>query len=692
MNVNLLLENSKRSDMCGYNLAVNGYKERSGDCEKIDFAMKGTPFLGHELSDENLLCYTFFEDEKKLCFNIVRHRWTPAWIKTHYRSFPNGAYKKDGLITVKEEKCITQDDVFVSYLTIFNDSREEKNITLKIDTFMNKEKNGYKLISQPVAGAVGKLSEINCYAFLASDRGVADTFNFVIKANSCVEIRIVLAFSKKSENESQSNAEKVLLENDIFKTNENDFNKWFSKNVPELVTDNMDLKKIYYYRYYLIKRNTHNPSEFIDSHPIKGECLYESPSGGWYNCPVGLSVPVIIEETRWLKKNNATNNTIINWAEIKPLKINTFAYQGYIQYTPMAIWNYLKVNPDKKMISDVFDKCVEFTYRELDDADKYGFLPTKGSWITGAEYQPAFYQYTEEKWNWWEDSEGVGQGLAKELRKVYRVDLLCFNIVNLKACVNMANVLGKTEISEKLKNKEKTLTDTLRKHFWNDKKKAFCDIDYLTDKQCDKAVGYDCFEPFWENIVKKDYDCVFEHIDTIFNTEFLIPTVEKDCPMYWFDNEITGPANASLSEPHEYGCCWNGPVWPYADTFFLEGLGTASKNNENLKVKWLEAFENYTDLHFLNGDRSMPVICEHYCPTDGRTFSQQFDYFHSKWIDLFMKYYVGIVVENGNLIDFKPLAKEEFELKNVKIGNDIYDFKQKLSENSLSLEYYFEKK
>ena len=63
MNVNLLLENSKRSDMSGYNLALINYKKRNGDCEKIDFAMMGTPFFGHELKEENLLKYTFFCNE-----------------------------------------------------------------------------------------------------------------------------------------------------------------------------------------------------------------------------------------------------------------------------------------------------------------------------------------------------------------------------------------------------------------------------------------------------------------------------------------------------------------------------------------------------------------------------------------------------------------------------------------------------
>ena len=225
-----------------------------------------------------------------------------------------------------------------------------------------------------------------------------------------------------------------------------------------------------------------------------------------------------------------------------------------------------------------------------------------------------------------------------------------------------------------MREKADFLIDILKKYFWKEKKRAFTDIDYLTEKQCDEAIGYDSFEPFIENIVGNDFYEAFSNVDTIFNTEFSIPTVETDCPMYWFDNELVGPANATLQNPHEYDCCWNGPVWPYANTLFLEGLGTVAKNDEKFTLKWLNAFESYTDLHFLKGDRSLPVICEHYCPTDGRTFSQQFDYFHSKWIDLFMKYYVGITVDNGKLVDFKPFAKEEFEITNVKIGDSIYNF------------------
>ena len=146
--------------------------------------------------------------------------------------------------------------------------------------------------------------------------------------------------------------------------------------------------------------------------------------------------------------------------------------------------------------------------------------------------------------------------------------------------------------------------------------------------------------------------------------------------MYWFDNCITGPTKSSLKEPHFYGCSWNGPIWPYAMSTVLDAFGEMACLKKEFKEKWLDLFSKYTELHFLTGDRSTPLILEHYRPTDGVTFSRACDYFHSTWIDLFMKYWIGIKITQKE-VQFLPFAKEDFELKGVLINGKSYSFSQK---------------
>ena len=134
-------------------------------------------------------------------------------------------------------------------------------------------------------------------------------------------------------------------------------------------------------------------------------------------------------------------------------------------------------------------------------------------------------------------------------------------------------------------------------------------------------------------------------------------------------------AELSLNNPHQYECSWNGPIWPFAVSIILNALGDVAKKYSDYKVKWCELFKKYTELHFRNGNRSLMCILEHYRPGDGLTFSDSTDYFHSEWINLFMKYWAGVEIVNSK-VTFHPFTDEEFEIKNVLINNAVYNFCQ----------------
>ena len=151
--------------------------------------------------------------------------------------------------------------------------------------------------------------------------------------------------------------------------------------------------------------------------------------------------------------------------------------------------------------------------------------------------------------------------------------------------------------------------------------------------------------------------------------------------MYWFDNCITGPVVASLSDPHPYDCSWNGPVWPFALSLVLDALGDASYTNDALCATFERLFLEYTELHFDCGDRSTPCICEHYCPTDGMSFSPYTEYFHSEWLNLFFSYYLGIrVTEEG--ISLRPITADTFSVEGIVIRGKTYRVSQEWRDGS----------
>ena len=167
-----------------------------------------------------------------------------------------------------------------------------------------------------------------------------------------------------------------------------------------------------------------------------------------------------------------------------------------------------------------------------------------------------------------------------------------------------------------------------------------------------------------------------------FLCDFSLTSVAKSCPMYWFDNCITGPAIATKSDPHTYHCCWNGPVWPFAVSLALDGIGHSTATDTNASEVFNKVFSAYTELHFVDGDRSTPCMFEHYRPTDGMSFSPFADYFHSEWLNLLLQHWAGIRVCNGS-VEFTPISKGEFSVKNVMLCGKIYNFNQTIENGKL---------
>ena len=679
MNYNRLLENTVRNEIIGQNMfvyqaSINPLNINTSDDVRLapsniwaepDFMMKGVLGLGHMTEASDVLTAKFSKNGKEQTFKVIRNLWTPAYSETYYRSTQDDKYQRCGLLVIKERKCITKDDVFVSEITIINDDNEPNNIKLELcSSFKKISENLYKAETKTKPRALGKIFDINGYFCVISD----NIHDILLAPNEEVTIKTAAVFNENKD-KAKDWCEKNLKEKDCFKANENFFNNWIDKNIPKLTTDNLDILKTYYYRSYLIYRNTYSPKKLIKDHHIIGNAIYECSVGGWFGCPVGLPVPLQIEEVKWLKSGKIGMDHINNWAKGKGW------YQSYIQFTPLAVWHFYLHHNNKNILSRNYVKLKSFA--ELKTNAGTTLPVTEGSWLTGAEYQPNFYQHTTPAWDFRYDNEYKEQ-VNGQMVKLHRLDEVMFTIGNIFACMMIAKELSIKDDELHFENCFKTMIKTVEDRFYNKDKNMFFSLDIKTGKQCDEAPCYDSFIPFmWDFFKDNKYD---KSIEKMFSSQFFkhhfgITSTSKTCPMYWSDNAQTGPFYASKESPNYYGASWNGPIWPFAQSLMLTALGNVAKRNSIYKKEWLELFDKYTKLHFYLGDRSIPDIVEHYRPTDGKPFSIAHDYFHSTYIDLLMSFWAGISVKN-NKVTFSPFTQEEFELNGVIINGKSYNFKQ----------------
>ena len=686
-NVNRFLQSARRSDLCGYNIASLGRQ----DLEKISMypdqrpggafpeaqwdpprpGMHGVFVLGHHTDVVDALRVEYTLDgvpQERL--NVTRNQWTPAWMDTIYRSQIHPEYyPHSGTLVIRERKAITRADLYIAHVRLLNEKRDSASIQIRFQLPFKKEGALYRVDTHTLPGALLKNYPIQGYMALAVSLGPDDTFSAVLAPSAALSFRYALAFGL-SRAEARRKAEAALKEEAPFQKNEEEFNAWFARYVPQLEMENMDLLKVYYYRWFVVYHSIHKPIQIIPEHPIPRPCIYESLLGGWYGAPVGLPVPWQIEEAKWMRRDDYMRAHLENWTE------NRGIYQSYIQFVPWAAWHAYELHPDKAWLRRHYDSFKRYIAEKIDLIHPQPTI-TRGSWGTGAEYQPSFYQYTPgEPWDWRYDVEG-NQAEGLPLQALYRLDELCYHVLSLRGCAKMAAELGEREDERIFLRAAGLIASVVLKEHWDEKQRFFFDRDTASGRRCDQAASYDGFAPFMDGIAGREYHAAFRWLEDPgwFAADFGIPTAARNCPMFWYDNCIAGPTQSSVQQPHDYGCSWNGPVWPYANSIVAMGLGAAARQAPSLKEQWLRFFAAWTELHFPGGDRSTPLVCEHYRCDDGATFSIANDYFHSSWLNPFLTFFLGIQVENGS-VSFDPFTQEDFCISGVVIGDRDYTFTQ----------------
>lgn len=612
----------------------------------------------------------------------TRNWWTPACMTTYYRSKPVSGkleYPFSGYLTVRERKCITPENVFVGEITLIHDHKLPGEYAISILTphFSGSEDSNALIVNtETKARCLGEKVDIKGFAALSVSENRPKVFTITLKPFASKTIRYSFCISASAFSCAEKQAMEALNDINVFEKNIREFDAWFEDNVPSLLIDNKDMLKVYYYRWFVVYRGLHDPRKVIPGHPYSRPCFYESPMGGWFGGVVGLSVPVQLQEAKWLRNRTFGYGHIQNWAE------GMRNYRGYIQYTPYAIWEYYLNHPDKTVLEAIYDAVKAYCLSKVNSEDEAQLPVQVGSWGTGAEYQANFYQFTDPQWDWRYDIEG-NRTQGFEISSLIRLDLATFSIANLMACAKIAAHLGKTSDAEKLQDMAGKMADRMKRDLWDPKTCMFYSADPATGKLADGAPCYDSFMPFMWGVVNDcEYLSVFDKFfdPEWFWDEFPLTTVSKTCPMYWSGNCIAGPAESSIPSPHRYGCSWNGTVWHFSNGLMAEALGRAASLNEGKELRkgWLEFMSRWSEMHFLFGDKSVPVSLEHVRPADGARFRKINDYFHSAWLDPFIRYWLGIRAnDESGRVTFDPFTEGEFEIRDLPVNGNELTFLQK---------------
>ena len=616
------------------------------------------------------------EDNVRVALVPVRNRWTPSFMTTYYRSLPNAASPADekrvGRIVLKERKAILSDNTFLAEATVKNTSSLPLKCRVSVRTGGDLPAPGSPAKAwRFVTKSMNRDAErVTCAACDTSFGG--GIVPLELPPHGEHTFRYALAFSPDSASDAKNRIVRALAGSDAFAANARAFNRWFARNVPRLETGNPDLLKMYLYRWFVVKRGTHDARRVIPDHEYPRRAVYESPVGSWYGCVIGLPVPVQIQEIAWMRDSGVLRDHVLNWCE----KVR--GYRGYIQYTGQAIAKALENHPSAAFARQILPAVTQFA-RASAGNDPARLPVQRGSWSTGAEYQPNFYQFTEPKWDFRHDSE-FAKKEGFPVAQLVRLDTAIYAIGNLLGAAKLAETAGDATLAAELRQFAASQLEIVKSRHWDERTGLFLAAAPVTYRLADEAACYDSFAPYMWGLVNdarhlKAFD---KFIDRgWFWDDFPAPTCAKTCPMYNGANAIYVPP-ASIASPHYYGCSWNGPMWHYANSLMAEAFGQCALRRPEMRGKWVEFFDAWSESHWAYGDRTAPRAGEHYRPEDGAYCGGAWDYFHSSWIAPFFRYRCGVqLAKDGKSIVFEPFADEDFRVSNVPLAGREFTFEQR---------------
>ncbi len=670
--INAYLKNSVRTDVGGEGLWLPQLDNKLTHWLDAEPGFVGQVYYVHATDFQGLFRYEFSTPGGRLTPQAINNEWTPAYVKTRYRlKDVNGL----AALEIEELKFISDNEVACSQLQIFNTSPQPQRLTIRIIDLMNGEKrkdtprpDGFfrALKFKPTTYYFTDLIIEKSYLFQAhgfttktDDNCLTQTFSLKPKATQQCNAKMIFA-ADPSRCELKLPA---TLDNRALRFRIHKFNQWFADNVPAFTCSDKALEKMYYYRWYVLKKCSLNPRQYAPNHPYPDRVMYEGVAGRWFTKVIGLPLPLQIMEARWLNDKTIAAGQ----ARVALTKDDFF---DYLNWTPFAIWQLHLVAPSETLIQAALPKMKKFVAMEAAKDEDGDALPTTwGSWITGMEYQPSFHYFTSPRWDHTKGDEFVTDdqltkdpAIYKRFLSVERVDEATYYFLNNLAIGKAAALTGDAPTAGEYMARAEKIRRAVKAKMWDEKTEFFYDLHPTTDEKAIEAKQADGFFPFLFGLLAgKDQAGVFNHLlnPKEFWTAYPVPSVSQDSPAFdagglW----KVGPA-ASPEKPYRYVCNWNGPTWVFSNALVLDALGSAAQltNDERLSAAFLELLKRHTKMQFRHADWSVPCVVEHYNSQTGEPLRWLADYFHSSYNDLLIRFLIGLRPREDELIEIAPLVR-----------------------------------
>jgi hypothetical protein len=473
------------------------------------------------------------------------------------------------------------------------------------------------------------------------------------------------------ESESLPLSELSAAKQDLIGKQTDQYQSWFDRNIAYFDCSDEWLRKTYYHRAYVLRKNSLDPKLGRMQWKTQSEGRWRS---GWYPNVISYGGGHQVREARWLRDPGYAQGHLRTFAEnekadgVYPSHVKPAGPQSgqYTDWITSAAWDAHLVHPDRQFLETIADKLAENVrgWQKTYDPDGDGLLLVDSHWWTGMEYQPSFFFFSNYKpaKNFHEPEDKVS---------LDRVDLTAYNFGNAQAMSQIYRQIGRPDTSAEFEALAKKIANAVAAKMWDSDEQFFYSLRHDDGAKADvkEVIGVYPFyfgmlppgapqhyEGAWSSIIDPDQ----------FWTPWPVASVSKQCPAY---SQTHWPGDGRTA-----GCMWNGPTWPHANSIVLSamartlrssqaqqnaGAATAdsrSKKPQLTREHFWHLFDTFTKAQFRDQDATYPWTGEFYHGETARWKTAERDYNHSTWLDVLIPDVLGLVPRADDVLEIDPLV------------------------------------
>lgn len=560
--------------------------------------------------------------------------YRPSYVTLH------GRHEATGL-QVTEDKFITRDDVVVSVLSLRNPGPYTVDVVVECT-------------SGVAAGEQEFRAGIPVYVHRHLPPG--DDLRQKLPAEGRVSVVFAVAFSTESVDDARRRARYWASDVSAARHHAETYQEWFDENVPRFDCPDPWLTKLWYHRWYVVKKNHGRPGVGWMREDTFAEGRWDSE---WYTATITYGAGHVLREARWLRNPEIARNYFRGFqrAQREDGLFRSFYVDGiarpdgdegkYTDWITAAVGDLLAVHPDPVFLAEALPALERnLTYWQSHAWDGDNLLVVDDHWWTGMEWQPSFFYRA-----------GYELGERRDGRDVQnpvkRLDLTSYQYANARAVAALQRLRGDDAAAARWDTLADQIRDAVRGKMWDAETGFFYDLLPGTDEKIRSAKTVAAFYPFYAGLAEADQaQACWGHLTD--PAEFWAPfppaSTAADSPAYSQERAMKGRPVT--------GCYWNGPTWPHANSLVISGLARSLREHgewEGGRRALFDLVASFGRAQFEEGDFLRPHTGEFYRGDTGEWLTPERDYHHSTWADLVITALVGLVPRHDDTLEVHPL-------------------------------------